>query len=192
MKTIVLLICTLQLSLFAFDSKLEGFTVGAAAGIQQYGYIETDDSRDVSHREKDLDFSPLAEIFLGYGNAKVLFLASASTSYLHSIDFTRADDNTTPEHFAKSIPKITIGGRFYPASQRVFKPQFYYGVEVGQIFLMEENRYQAQGIVFGFSTGYELRRHVSAELKLLGGGTSAQDRYMSYYAAQALFVFTAF
>lgn len=192
MKNIVLLICTLHIGLFAFDSKLEGFTVGAGVGIQNYGYIETDDSREISHREKDLDFSPLAEVFLGYGNAKVLFLASASTSYLHSIDFSRADDNTTPKHFDKSIPKITIGGRLYPTSQRVFKPQFYYGVEVGQIFLMEENRYQAQGIVFGFSTGYELRRHLSAEVKLLGGGTSTQDRYMSYYALQALLVFTAF
>lgn len=192
MKNIVLLIFTLQLGLFAFDSKLEGFTAGVATGIQQYGYIETDDSRKVPHRQKDLDFSPIIEAFMGYGNTKVLFLVSASSTYLHSIDFSIADDNTTPNHFAKSIPKLTIGGRFYPASQRVFKPQFYFGVEAGQIFLMKENRYQSQGIALGFSTGYELRRHVSAELKFLGGGTSAQDRYMSYFAAQALLVFTAF
>lgn len=192
MKNIVLLICCISLSSFAFDSKIKGFSWGFAAGVQQFGYIETDNSRSKPYREKDQDFSPTAELSIGYGNTKVLFMTSISTTYLRSIDFSKPDNQDAPNHFAKSIPKITIGGRFYPASQRVFNPQFYYGFEMGQIFHIQENRYKGQGIVFGFSSGFEFRRHVSAELKFFGGGTSAPNRYLSYYAIQALLVYTAF
>jgi hypothetical protein len=192
MKQIVFLICAFQIGLFAFDNKHEGFVLGGAIGIQQFGYLEIDNSRTIKYREKEHGQSPLVEGFIGYGNAKVLFLASFSTSYLHSIQFSQPENNETPDHYIKSIPKVTIGGKFYPLSQRVYRPQFYYGVEVGQIFHMEENRYQGQGIVGGFLTGYEFKQHVSAELKLLAGGSSSRDRYLSYYAVQALLVFTAF
>lgn len=137
----------------AFDGSRKGFVLGAGAG----GHLATTTEKvlldGIADRATDNRFGLSSDFLLGYGfNSKFMLLyQNSGTWYRSHGDLLHGDIGP-------------VGFRYYPTGD---EPGFFVGASGALGSLVNRDEFEgAGGYGFTLTYGYEIKRHLSVELKI--------------------------